>query len=217
MTANAMEETPYSASGQWRRERQGPRDDQTAASKVGSDDQEQIARFLRGEPAAVETVSLWLKQAAGRYRGRLSTEWDDLIQDLLLEVTVALQDGAFRGDSQLQTFVWRIAHYRCLNRMRDLARRPENAHEERAQQVPDPTRPVLDRIMERESADLLRHFLETMPDLCRRLWRLILAGRSYREISGETGVSEGALRVRVLRCRRQAVSLWKTLLEESND
>ncbi len=176
-------------------------------------DQELVADFLRGDPAAVEMISLWIKQAAGRYRERLPSEWDDLLQDLLLEMTSVLQEGAFRGECTLRTYVWRIVHYRCLNRIRDLARRPEGELGEWAQHVPDPARLVLERLLERESEDLLKRFLATVSADCRRLWRLILAGRSYREISREKGVSEGALRVRVLRCRQKALVLWKTWID----
>ncbi len=186
------------------------------ASLVEISDRELAADFLRGDPEAVETISRWLRQAAGRYRRRLPAEWDDLLQDLLLEATTALQEGAFRGDSKLRTYVSRIAHYRCLNRVRDLARRPESELGERAQRVPDPARPVVERLVERESEDLLLRFLDTVSAECQRLWKLILAGRSYRQISREVGVSEGALRVRVLRCRRKAVTLWKTWLEPSD-
>ena len=176
-------------------------------------DEQLVNDFLRGEAAVVETISLWIRQATGRYRARLPAEWDDLFQDLLLEVTAVLKDGAFRGDSKLRTFVWRIAHYRCLNRLRDLARRPESELEEQTLNLPDPSRPVLDDLLERESEDQLQEFVKTLSDDCRRLWRLILEGRSYREISGETGVSEGALRVRVLRCRQKALVQWKSWLK----
>lgn len=179
-------------------------------------DHELMTDFLRGEAAAVETIALWIRQAAGRYRGRLPAEWDDLLQDLLLEVTTVLQDGAFRGDSTLRTYVWRIAHYRCLNRIRDLARRPESEIEEQTYHLPDPARPVLERLVQRESEDSLMRFFDSVSADCQRLWKLILAGQSYREISRETGISEGALRVRVLRCRQKALKLWKIWLEPSN-
>ncbi len=188
------------------------------AEKVdGPSDHQLVAAFLRGEPEAMEIISTWVKQAGGRYRKRLPTEWDDLLQDLLLEVTVTLRGDSFRADCTLRTYVWRIVHYRCLNRIRDRARRPETGMGERERHLPDPARPVLDRIMERQATDLLLRFLETLSADCRRLWDLILAGRSYREISDETGVSEGALRVRVLRCRKRAVALWKTWPGPSND
>ena len=178
-------------------------------------DADLVAEFLDGETAAVETIVLWVRQAGGRYRNRLRAEWDDLLQDLLLRVTTVLQEGAFRGECQLRTFVWRIVHNRCLNRLRDLARRPEAELGEEALRLPDPARPVLALLVERESEDRLRRFLEASPADCRRLWGLILAGRSYREISRETGVSEGALRVRVMRCRQRAVARWESWIGPS--
>jgi DNA-directed RNA polymerase specialized sigma24 family protein len=51
-----------------------------------------------------------------------------------------------------------------------------------------------------------------MGDECRRLWRMLVDGFSYREMSDEYGVSEGALRVRVLRCRRKALEVRERLL-----
>ncbi len=180
------------------------------------DDHKMVADFLRGEPKVVAEVSLWIRQAASRHRGRLPSEWEDLCQDLLLEVTTVLGNGGFRGECKLRTFVWRIAQYRCLNRIRDLARRPESDLGEQILHLPDPARPVLERLEERESVDLLHRFLETVSTDCRQLWRSILAGASYREMSREIGTSEGALRVRVLRCRRKALALWQTWLDSEN-
>ncbi len=198
------------------RERAGSFAGTAVPSAAAGGDPELVAEYLRGDLAAVETVSLWIRQAAGRYRRRLPAEWDDLRQDLLLEVTMALRDGGFRGDCTLRTFVWRIAHYRCLNRVRDLARRPEAELGDNVLQLPDPARPALERLLDREAEDLLLRFLETISTDCRQLWRSILAGLSYREMSRETGVSEGALRVRALRCRQKAVAHWKTWLAPSS-
>ena len=174
-----------------------------------SSDRQLIDDFLGGDHAAAETFSAWIRQAAWRHRGRLGGEWDDIVQDLLLEVTTVLRDGGFRGDCSARTFVWRIAHYRCLNRIRDAARRPENEPEKAAERLADPGRPAIDRLLARESVDLLQRFMATLSEDCRRLWDRILAGRSYREMSQETGISAGALRVRVLRCRQKAVALWR--------
>ncbi len=188
----------------------------TATEAPENDDHQMVEDFLRGDPSTVAEISLWIRQAAGRHHRRLPSEWEDLCQDLLLEVTSVLGNGGFRGECKLRTFVWRIAHYRCLNRIRDLARRPESDLGEEIVHLPDPARPVLERLEERESVDLLHRFLETLSDDCRQLWRSILAGASYRQMSREIGSSEGALRVRVLRCRRKAVALWKTWLDSES-
>jgi DNA-directed RNA polymerase specialized sigma24 family protein len=44
----------------------------------------------------------------------------------------------------------------------------------------------------------------------------VLAGFSYREMSSRTGIAEGALRVRVLRCRKRAVELREELMAAAN-
>lgn len=179
-------------------------------------DQQLIDDFLSGDHAAAETFSAWIRQAASRHRSRLAGEWDDMVQDLLLETTTVLRGGGFRGDCSARTFVWRIAHYRCLNRIRDAARRPENEPEKAADGLADPGRPAVDRLLARESVDLLQRFMATMSEDCRRLWDRILAGRSYREMSQETGISAGALRVRVLRCRQKAVARWREWQESAD-
>ncbi len=220
MTARVFDDTARSGESGWVFKAASLRRRDASPSPIEpkvTSDQELVADFLHSEPEAAATISLWIKQAAGRYRPQLRSEWDDLLQDLLLEITSVLLEGEFRGDSKLRTYVWRIVHYRCLNRIRDRARRPESELGDQAVHLPDPARPVLDRLVERESEDLLRRFLESVPAECRQLWELILAGRSYREISCETGVSEGALRVRVLRCRQKALAGWKTWLERLGD
>ena len=59
---------------------------------------------------------------------------------------------------------------------------------------------------DQEDKDLLLRVLDRVPQDCRELWRMIVAGLSYREMSLRTQVAEGTLRVRVLRCREKAVA-----------
>ena len=54
--------------------------------------------------------------------------------------------------------------------------------------------------------------LDRTPRDCRELWRMILAGLSYREMSQRMSVAEGTLRVRVLRCREKASAVRNGLL-----
>ena len=44
------------------------------------------------------------------------------------------------------------------------------------------------------------------------MWRMIVAGFSYREMSLRLNVAEGTLRVRVLRCRERAETVRHELL-----
>ena len=172
-----------------------------------------IDRFLAGDPSAVGEVDGWLARAASSYRRRLGEQFDDVLQDVRLEVTRLLQQGKFRGDSSLKTYLWRVTAHTCLDRLRAGARWSFVEYDGESVEAADPTigssRPARPWTADR---DLLLRVLARMEEECRRLWSMLIEGLSYREMSAETGVSEGALRVRVLRCRRRAQEVRDELL-----
>ena len=174
-----------------------------------ADDEQLIADFLRGEKTAIEQIQDWLQQAARRYRQPLAVPWEDVRQELLLEVTDLLQRGAFRGDSRLKTYLWRVANYICLNLLRDQARERWSDLDAAADRLQAPGSSPLEWVLKRESVSDLTRLMEAMPE-CRELWLMILRGKSYREMSRELGVSPGSLRVKVLRCRRKAIARWQS-------
>jgi RNA polymerase sigma factor (sigma-70 family) len=176
------------------------------------DDREMVARFLRGEPAAVATVDGWIERAAWPYQRRLANRWDDVLQDVRLEVTRLLGQGKFRGESSLRTYLWRVVCHTCLDQIRSQGKWQLTDLETLEQEdgrAAGPARPVVDDPAER---DLLLRVLDRASQECRDLWRMLLLGFSYREMSLRTEVAEGTLRVRVLRCRERAVALRDELL-----
>jgi RNA polymerase sigma factor (sigma-70 family) len=183
------------------------------ALQQGEGDEAIIGRFLAGDPAAVAEVDGWLARAASSYRRRLGDHFDDALQDVRLEATRLLQEGKFRGDSSLKTYLWRVTAHTCLDRLRAGSRwsfvEYDGEIAEAADAVGAGQAPPRAWYAER---DLLLRVLARMEEECRRLWSLLIEGHSYREMSDETGVSEGALRVRVLRCRRRAQEVRDELL-----
>jgi RNA polymerase sigma factor (sigma-70 family) len=174
-----------------------------------------IERFLDGDPAAVAEVDGWLGRAAASYRRRLGEQFDDVLQDVRLEVTRLLQQGRFRGDSSLKTYLWRVTAHTCLDRLRAGSRWSFVEYDGDTAEAADPAASTV-RLPRPWNADrdLLLRVLARMEEECRRLWSMLVEGLTYREMSAETGVSEGALRVRVLRCRRRAQELRDQLLAQ---
>jgi RNA polymerase sigma-70 factor, ECF subfamily len=183
-----------------------------------AEDAEVVARFLRGESRAVGAVDAWIARAAYPYQRRLASRWDDVLQEIRLEVTRLLQQGKFRGESSFKTYLWRVVSHTCLDQIRaesrvqwaDLEPDPETDADGAGSlggvmAAPGP-------VMRSEVKDLLLRVLERVPRDCRELWRMIHAGLSYREMSERLGVAEGTLRVRVLRCREKAVAARAELL-----
>ena len=166
---------------------------------------ELIEAYLKGQADAVDRVERWIRSAASAYYRTLAHEWDDVLQDLRLEVFTELGKGRYRGDASVKTYVWRVVSHSCLDRVRS-ARRwrwTELDDDPEAGGIETPSR----RGISHEVADLLLRVLDRIGDDCRELWRRIVEGESYREIGAELGVAEGALRVRALRCRREALRI----------
>lgn len=177
---------------------------------MATDDREIVSRYLKGDSEAIGTVDGWISRAAWPYQRRLSERWDDVLQDVRLEITRLLGQGKFRGESSLRTYLWRVVSHTCLDQIR-AQRKWKWADLETLDQGegPEPTPHVAGR---QEDRDLLLRVLDKVPADCREMWRMIVAGLSYREMSLRLDVAEGTLRVRVLRCRERAMAARSDLL-----
>jgi RNA polymerase sigma-70 factor (ECF subfamily) len=181
-----------------------------------AEDAEVVERYLKGEAKAVGIVDSWIARAAYPYQRRLANRWDDVLQDIRLEVTRLLMGGKFRGESSFKTYLWRVVSHTCLDQIRADSRvkwTELDSGDESGETSLASILPGYDGHGERsEVKDLLFKVLERVPVECRELWRMIHAGLSYREMSSRLEVAEGTLRVRVLRCREKAVAaraeLW---------
>jgi RNA polymerase sigma-70 factor (ECF subfamily) len=175
-------------------------------------DQEMVTRFLKGESEAVGTVDGWISRAAWPYQRRLADRWDDVLQDVRLEVTRLLGEGKFRGESSLRTYLWRVVSNTCLDQLRAQSKW-KWADLDTLDQGEGPAAAFHVPTSNREDRDLLLRVLERVSQDCREMWRMILAGLSYKEMSVRLNVAEGTLRVRVLRCREKAAALRRDLLD----
>jgi RNA polymerase sigma factor (sigma-70 family) len=179
------------------------------ATAPREDDRALADSFLHGEPDAMARIDAWILRAAFPFRSRLATEWEDLQQDLRLELLRLLRKDAFRGESRLKTYVWRVVSHSCLDRCRRRARRDDRQDSLDDKEMvlhhegPAPSHRAVQK-------DLLFRVLHQTSEDCRRMWKMIRDGLSYREMSEVLDVTEGALRVRVLRCRKKA----QTVLDE---
>jgi RNA polymerase sigma factor (sigma-70 family) len=180
-------------------------------SPMVPNDQEVVTRFLRGDREAVGTVDDWISRAAWPYQRRLATRWDDVLQDVRLEVTRLLSTGKFRGESSLRTYLWRVVSHTCLDQIRALTKW-QLTDLEVLDLGDNPSSWQTPTVPSHEERDLLLRVLAKVSQDCKELWRMLVAGMSYREMSEQLGVAEGTLRVRVLRCREKATALRRDLL-----
>lgn len=171
-----------------------------------------IEAYLAGDAEALAEADRWIQSAARPYYRRLASQWDDVLQDVRLEVYKALSSQQFRGEANVKTYIWRVVNHSCLDLVRKASRWRWTDIEEstEAQEISD--RKQLAETLSLATTDLLTRVMARVSEECRRLWQMLFDGLSYREMGEELEASEGALRVRVLRCRKKAIEVREELL-----
>jgi RNA polymerase sigma-70 factor (ECF subfamily) len=184
---------------------------------MAGNDLDLVARYLRGDREAFGMVDGWISRAAWPYQRRLAGRWDDVLQDVRLEVTRLLGEGKFRGESSLRTYLWRVVSHTCLDEIR-AETRWQWADLEVLELGAEPVRRQPESLPRRqEDRDLLGRVLDRVPPDCRALWKMIVEGLSYREMSRRMDVAEGTLRVRVLRCRERAQAIRREISGQATE
>ena len=132
----------------------------------------------------------------------------DIQQDVMAQVWQAVRQPAFNFQSGFWGFVETVTARRCIDWLR--AARPQVSVEA---DLPDRTAGALDALLAREHVALAYAAIAQLGRECRDVVYLH-AGmqRSYREIADILGVTEGALRVRLHRCVRQAREALRVLV-----
>ena len=149
-----------------------------------------------------------------RYLSKLAgeTEAEDLAQEIFIKIEQALP--AFRGESKLSTWIYRIATNAALDRMRTPAyRQAMNTISEENKEAELEDRniwtgekvPVLEwQVVRKEMAECVQDFIRKIP-LNYRLVLLLreFEGLSNQEIATILAISTGAVKIRLHRARER--------------
>lgn len=175
-------------------------------------ERELIEKLKRRDEAAFSAFVLQYQERVFRLLLRMlgdRAEAEDLAQEVFISIFKAIE--GFRGDSQLSTWVYRVAANHCRNRIKYLVRRrrqlTDNYDEQSeelglagvVQERPD----APDRLMEaRQTEHLLQAGLLSLDEEQRELVVLReVEHLSYEEIMAITGLPEGTVKSRLHRAR----------------
>ena len=121
---------------------------------------------------------------------------EDLAQEVFVQVWRSLD--RFRGEASAKTWIYRITVNTCLQELRTRSRRPQiseglSAISSASAKTPDED-PRLHRLYQA---------IGTLSKIDRLVYMLMLEGQDYSEIAQVTGLTPGALRVRVHRAHEK--------------
>ena len=133
---------------------------------------------------------------------RSTSDRDDLLQEVAMALWQALP--GFRGECSERTFLFRIAHNRCLAHL--ARRRPVLPLDDEAASIEDPQPTVEAQLSQEEQRKRLLRAVRALPPGYRQVVTLMLEGLSYREIAQVLGMSESNVGVRLNRARQMLKS-----------
>ena len=137
-----------------------------------------------------------LGRLAGSYAGSTG-ERDDLLQEIALALWQALP--RFRGECSERTFLFRIAHNRCINHI--ARRRPMESLQAMELDPADDARPVEMSLGQAQDSARLLQAVHRLPLIQRQVIVLALEDMDYQEIASVLGISETNVGVRLNRAR----------------
>jgi len=166
-----------------------------------SDDSSNFAAFLDEHGARVHRL-------ARRYaRGEADAE--DLTQEIFLDLFRALP--TFRGESQMATWVYRVAINHCLRHREKNCNQNESFDEER-HETPDTRHDPARRMAQTELGDQVQTALSDLSELHRDVVVLHeLHGLTYRQCATVLGVPVGTVKSRLsnaFRALRKSLGLY---------
>ena len=156
---------------------------------------ERFGRLLKANHAP-------LSRLAASYASNHS-ERDDLLQEIAIALWRALP--GFRGECAERTFLFRIAHNRCITHLSK--KRPTVSLDDAEIELEDPE-PHSEAIVAEEQERL--RFVEALrglPVIHREVLVLFLEGMDYGEIAAVVGISQSNVGVRLNRARQQLKTL----------
>lgn len=174
-------------------------------------DAELVRQFQAGEPDAVAVVTRWIQRVGGSFRQRLGASWEDVVQDVLLE----LNRGDLSRVVSFRSYAKKAMVNACIKRNYRLKVLGQvgSLEEALSEAGLEPVAPELDRL----TLDTMQRVWERASPACRQLWGWIVQGFSYSEMAEREGESAGALRVRVKRCRDRAKAERQRLEQKGKD
>lgn len=166
-----------------------------------------LGRVLHGDRLALLRVARLVNSFLVRWNAyQFREEWDDLAQEVVATAAIALRDGKLRDPRAALGFLYSVARFKYLDRLRIHLRLQEGEALAWGEAIERGESPLSEP--ERQG---LRRALERVPEKTRRaLLAVYVDGQTYEEAARETGIPLGTLK----RCLRDGLAQLRAELGE---
>lgn len=135
---------------------------------------------------------------------------NDLLQETFIKVWQNLDK--FRNQSQISTWIYRIAINTCLSHLRSVRRRPtEELNDHLIEHYSDGDAGHQWEQERQEQVALLYKAISLLGEYDRLIITMVLDEIPYTEIAAIAGISEGNLRVRIHRIKQKLTEIYNEI------
>lgn len=178
-------------------------------------DSELVQGFQVGNEACARQIDIWIEEVLRHPGLRLGSDVDDAAQQVRSKLLISLRGGSFRGESTLRTYVWRVAKHAAIDHLRKRNSRPPALSIDDVAEPTDPAPSPEAALLKQERRELFVRVLSGLGEGCQELLQLIaFEALSYQEIASRLQTTEGAIKVKALRCREKAVLAYKSVTSD---
>jgi len=171
-----------------------------------------VEGFLEGNADCLTQLDVWIGQVLRHPGLRLGNDVEDVAQQVRRKLLASFRDGRFQGTASLRTYVWRIAQHAAIDHLRHRRTQLSPLSIDDVAEPSDPAMTPEGALLQRERRSLFALVLDRLGEACRELFHLIVFEElSYAEIARRLGTTEGAIKVRALRCREKAVLEYRSV------
>ena len=143
----------------------------------------------------------------------------DVYSDTIISAIDKITTGLFEGRSSLKTYLFRIFHNKCVDRIRQLTTNKNKIHRTAAladqllSNLSDSAKSIVQRMVDRSDLEVLKTRLNELGENCRKMLALFADGYTDKEIAVamdyKTAEVVKTSRLRCLERLRQSYNLLK--------
>jgi RNA polymerase sigma factor (sigma-70 family) len=169
-------------------------------------DQNIIEGFLAGGKAEYEILVQWIEELTRIKLHIKSVSSEEIVSETMYKLLNTFRSDSFQLREKLKSYVQAVAAYTIIDHVRFRQRYTELPEGEDFD-PPDPSR-IEEDVHTKEEQVIASRIFALMSEECRKLWHLrFVDDLDYREIGARLGLTEGTVKVRFHRCKKQAIAI----------
>lgn len=173
-------------------------------------DERIIKGFVSGERDSFRVVAEWIREIISRKLWVEDISPEDIFSDVQLKLLLIFRQDSFASSSNLKAYVQTITRNTLVDCTRNY-KRAKLRFKPLSEEFPDSKNPEKE-YLQQEELYLFNRIVSHLGTQCRELWKFLLNERlTYKQIAARNETTEATIKMRVFRCKEQAIELRKKL------